>query len=234
MGEIRMTKKILSYVIGWMAGLLLMAVLVGLHAPPTTSAQSQSSAPVLKREKIAVMPFLVGKFGPGLTGVLNCPLCQLTIDQGSMSPGCDKTLTRYVQEALERRHEDMTIPLQQVIAEYIQMRIDETKDTPMMVARELGKRIGADYVLVGNVWRYIDRTGIPVAAESPASVAFAVYLIEVASGRMLWSDVFSETQRSLSENILQAKGFFEMGGKWVTADELALYGVKEMFKRFPL
>jgi hypothetical protein len=151
-----------------------------------------------------------------------------------MTPCCDKTLTRYVQEALERRHEDMTIPLQEVIAEYIQMRIDETKDTPMMVARELGKRIGADYVLVGNVWRYRDRTGSAVAAENPASVAFAVYLIEVASGRMLWSDLFSETQRSLSENILQAKGFFELGGKWVTADELALYGVKEMFKRFPL
>jgi hypothetical protein len=229
-----MTKRILSYMVGWTVGLLLMAVLVGLHAPPRTSAQSQSSAPVLKRERIAVMPFLVGQFGPGLTGVLNCPLCQLTIDQGTMTPGCDKTLTRYVQEALERRHEDMTIPLQEVIAEYIQMRIDETKDTPMMVARELGKRIGADYVLVGNVWRYRDRTGSAVAAENPASVAFAVYLIEVASGRMLWSDLFSETQRSLSENILQAKGFFELGGKWVTADELALYGVKEMFKRFPL
>jgi hypothetical protein len=234
MGEIGMTKKILSYMIGWMAQLLLMAVLVGLHSPPSTSAQSQSSAPLLKREKIAVMPFLVGQFGPGLTGVLNCPLCQLTIDQGSMIPGCDKTLTRYVQEALEKRHEDMTIPLQQVTAEYSQMRIDDAKDTPMMVARELGKRIGADYVLVGNVWRYRDRTGSPVAAESPASAAFAVYLIEVASGRMLWSDLFSETQRSLSENILQAKSFFEMGGKWVTVDELALYGVKEMFKRFPL
>jgi hypothetical protein len=234
MGEIGMTKNIVSYVIGWMAGLLLIAVVMGLHAPSRTSAQSQPSAPVLKREKMAVMPFLVGKFGPGLTGVLNCPICQLTTDQESMSPGCDRTLTQYVQEALERRHEDMTVPLERVIAEYNQMRIDETKDTPMVVARELGKRIGADYVLVGNVWRYKDRTGSALAAENPASVAFALYLIEVGSGRMLWSDVFSETQHSLSENILQAKGFFEMGGKWVTADELALYGVKEMFKRFPL
>jgi hypothetical protein len=229
-----MKKKTLSYVIGWMVRLLLMAVLVGLHAPLIASAQGQPSAPVLKHEKMAVMPFLVGQFGPGLTGVLNCPICQLTIEPESMIPGCDKTLTQYVQEALERRHEDMTIPLQQVMAEYIQMRIDETKDTPMMVARELGKRLGADYVLVGNVWRYKERTGSPMAAESPASVAFALSLVEVASGRILWSDVFSETQRSLSENILQAKGFFEMGGKWVTADELALYGVKEIFKRFPL
>jgi hypothetical protein len=231
--ESAMTRKISGYRVCGMAGLLLIAVFVGLCASSGVSAQSQSTAPVLKREKIAVMPFLVGKFGPGLTGVLNCPLCELTIDQESMVPGCGETLTRYVQEALERRNEDMTIPLPRVMAEYREMRIDETKDTPLMLARELGKRIGADYVVVGNVWRYRDRAGTPVAAGTPASVGFAVYLVDVTSGQMLWSDVFSETQRSLSENILQAKGFFEMGGKWVTADQLALYGVKEMFKRFP-
>jgi hypothetical protein len=232
--ENAMTSKIPAYRVHGMAGLLLIAVFAGLWVSPGVSAQSRSTAPVLKREKIAVMPFLVGKFGPGLTGVLNCPLCELTVDQDSMVPGCGETLTQYVQEALERRNEDMIIPLHRVMAEYGQLRIDEKKDTPLMLAREFGKRIGADYVVVGNVWRYRDRTGNPVAAGTPASVGFAVYLIDVASGQMLWSDVFSETQRSLSENILEAKGFFEMGGKWVTADQLALYGVKEMFKRFPL
>jgi hypothetical protein len=232
-GSNPMMKKFISYVIGCTASVLVMAAFVGLHAPSANSAQSQSSIPVLKREKIAVMPFLVGKFGPGLTGVMSCPLCELTTDPGSVALGSDKTLTQYVQEALERRHEDMAIPLQRVIIEFIHMQIDEAKDTPLTVARALGKRIGADYVIVGNVWRYKDRAGSTLATTSPASVAFALYLVEVASGRILWSDVFSETQRSLAENILQAKGFFEMGGKWVTADELALYGVKELFKRFP-
>jgi hypothetical protein len=229
-----MTKEISDSRIRGMAGLLMIAVFLVIYAVPGVSAQSVSTAPVLKREKIAVMPFLAGKFGPGLEGVLNCPLCQLTTDRDSMMPGCEETLTRYVQEALERRNEDMTIPLHRVIAEYGQMRIDEIKDTPLILARELGKRVGADYVVVGNVWRYRDRTGSPMATETSASVGFAVYLIDVSSGQILWSNVFSETQRSLSENILQAKGFFEMGGKWVTADELALYGVKEVFKRFPL
>jgi hypothetical protein len=228
-----MKRRISVNTVRGMAGLLLIVVFVGLCIPSGASAQSRSTAPVLKREKIAVMPFLVGKFGPGLTGVLNCLLCELSVDQDSMVPGCGETLTRYVQEALERHNEDMIIPLHRVMAEFRQMRIDETKDTPLMLARELGKRVGADFVVVGNVWRYRERTGNPVAAGTPASVGFAVYLIDVASGQMLWSDVFSETQRSLSENILQAKGFFEMGGKWVTADQLALYGVKEMFKRFP-
>jgi hypothetical protein len=64
-------------------------------------------------------------------------------------------------------------------------------------------------------------------------VGFALFFIEVSTGALLWNDSFSETQRSLSENIMAAKEFFEMGGRWLTADELALYGVKELMKKFP-
>jgi len=55
----------------------------------------------------------------------------------------------------------------------------------------------------------------------------------VSTGALLWSDSFSETQRSLSENLMVAKEFFEMGMRWLTADQLALYGVKELLKKFP-
>jgi len=65
-------------------------------------------------------------------------------------------------------------------------------------------------------------------------VGFALYLIEVSTGALLWSDSFSETQRSLSENLMVAKEFFDMGMRWLTADQLALYGVKELLKKLPL
>ncbi len=226
------TKTSAGRLAGWLFFVLLIPCLF-LQATPGATAQSEPATPVLKREKIAVMPFLLGRFGADLSGVLNCPICQIVVDPQSLIPGCDRTLTHYVQEALERRHEDMAVPFSRMMEEYTRLRIDDTKDTPAIVARQLGKRVGADYVLVGNVWRYMDRRGSPVAVESPASVAFALHLVDVASGKILWSDAFSETQRSLSENILQAKGFFEMGGKWLTADEFALYGVKEIFKKFP-
>jgi hypothetical protein len=50
---------------------------------------------------------------------------------------------------------------------------------------------------------------------------------------MLWKGRFEETQKSLSENILEAKSFFKKGAKWLTADDLALYGVKEIFRKYP-
>ncbi|NIM98574.1 MAG: hypothetical protein GTO24_10985 [candidate division Zixibacteria bacterium] len=73
-----------------------------------------------------------------------------------------------------------------------------------------------------------------MGAESPASVAFAVYLIDVASGKLLWTGKFSETQRTLSDNVLDTWAFVKKGAKWLSADELASYGVKEVLKKSPL
>ena len=57
--------------------------------------------------------------------------------------------------------------------------------------------------------------------------------IDVADGRMLWKAAFDKTQRSLSEDIRDARAFFQKGAKWLTANELARYGVNEIFKKFP-
>jgi len=87
----------------WRIVALLLALSFGdvCIAPPAGS-QSADSTPVLRREKTAVMPFLKGRFGSDLSGVLNCPLCQLSFDRENIMPGCDETLTQYLQEALER------------------------------------------------------------------------------------------------------------------------------------
>jgi hypothetical protein len=219
--------------LGRIAALFLVLSFIDVWISPRADSQTSPSTPVLRREKIAVMPFLRGRFGTDLSAVLNCPLCQLSFDEESLTLGCDKTLTLYVQEALERRHEEMIVPLPRGTSAYSQIPVDDKKDTPLSMAQKLGKKLEADYVLAGTVWRYLDRKGGPAAVETPASVGFALYLIEVSTGILLWNDSFSETQRSLSENILGAKDFFEMGAKWLTADELALYGVKELIKKSP-
>ena len=69
--------------------------------------------------------------------------------------------------------------------------------------------------------------------KRPAAVSFAVYLIDVASGKMLWKAKFEETQRSLSENVLNTETFFKRKDEWLTAYELARFGVIEVFKTFP-
>jgi curli biogenesis system outer membrane secretion channel CsgG len=97
----------------------------------------------------------------------------------------------------------------------------------------VGKLLGANLMAVGTVWRYRERVGSAGAVSSPASVAFALHVVEVENGKILWSRSFAQTQRSLSENLLNLKAFFEQGARWLTADELASSGVTEIFKEFP-
>ncbi|UCD72191.1 MAG: hypothetical protein JSW70_04125 [Syntrophobacterales bacterium] len=86
-------------------------------------------------------------------------------------------------------------------------------------------------MVAGTVWRYEERIGGAMGAFSPASVAFVVYPIDVPSGKMLWRAKFDETQRSLFENVLDSWAFLKKGAKWLSADELARYGVREVFKK---
>ena len=195
--------------------------------------QTDSARPSVTLEKIGVMPFFKGSYGSSITDSLVCPVCELVYDPESLSPDCDRVLTQYVQEALEKKHGDRLVPQPLVAKRFTQLPFNDRLDTPLGLSRKVGKLLGADFMAVGSVWRYRERKGGAGAVASPASVAFALHLVNVQSGDIVWSKSFVQTQRSLSENILNARAFFEQGAKWLTADELASYGVKEIFKEFP-
>jgi hypothetical protein len=216
---------------GALFGLTGFSITVGT---PLSSAEApQPGLPTLIKERIAVMPFLKGRYSSGIQETIRCPVCELSFQPNDLTPDCDQVLTRYLQEALERHHEEMAIPSAQVEAAYDQLSKDVTKDTPIALAQRLGKKVDADYVFIGTVWRYRERQGGSGGVQTPASVSFSVHLIRAADGRLLWENSFSETQRALSENILEARTFFERGAKWLTADELARYGVNKIMKGFP-
>ena len=94
-------------------------------------------------------------------------------------------------------------------------------------ARELGQRVYADAVISGRVRRYQERVGEEWGVKRPASVAFVLELWDVKRGDLIWSGQFDESQRPLSENIFALFEFTQRGGRWVTAEELALEGVKK-------
>jgi hypothetical protein len=85
-------------------------------------------------------------------------------------------------------------------------------------ARALGKELQADAVLFGTVSRYIEREGTASDVRRPAAVGFALHLISVHSGRMLWNKSFTETQSSPAD------------AHWLTAPELSRYGAEETLK----
>ena len=89
-------------------------------------------------------------------------------------------------------------------------------------------------MLVGTVWRFREKGTDIEIPDSPASVAFAVYLVDVVSGKRLWRDAFDGTQKTLSEDVLGGLRQIKMGLRWLSANELARYGVKNVFMKFPL
>ena len=101
-----------------------------------------------------------------------------------------------------------------------------------MVA-ETGLRLEADAVVVGNIYRFRERVGSDYGAERPASVAFTLAMVRVEDSSVIWSTVFDETQHSLMENLFNIGTFFKRGGKWLTAEQLARYGLQEIVDELP-
>ena len=104
----------------------------------------------------------------------------------------------------------------------------DTGDPLPAQARALGKAVGATAVLCGTVTRYRQREGSAFGVTRPASVAFDLQLVSAASGTVLWSGSFDETQEPLSSNLLNWWQFWEAGPRWMTVEELAHLGVERL------
>ena len=109
----------------------------------------------------------------------------------------------------------------------------ELQDTPLQFFKEVGQKVGADMVLAGYLYRWRERQGEAYGVTQAASVAFSVNLISVRDGRVLWAAKFDRTQHSLSENLLDVRMFFKGKGRWMTARELAVYGLETIWKKAP-
>ncbi|MFQ5667794.1 MAG: hypothetical protein ACE5I7_15385 [Candidatus Binatia bacterium] len=95
-------------------------------------------------------------------------------------------------------------------------------------ARALGKAVGADGVLFGTVFRYVERKGDKYGVQHPASVGFTLQLISVASGKILWTGTFDQEQQALSANLFNWWQFWHGGPKWFRAWEFARLGVERL------
>ena len=88
-------------------------------------------------------------------------------------------------------------------------------------------------VLVGEVWRYRERSGEALGSSRPASVAFEVTLFAAPDGRKIWQGRFDETQQSITANPLRARRYPGGGTRWLTAAELARWGAKQVAESLP-
>ncbi|MGD8893409.1 MAG: hypothetical protein PVF94_10310 [Desulfobacterales bacterium] len=230
-----MPKKILLLL--WAVLILLLGNPINVSADTDHKSFEKADLSTLQFKRITVMPFLVGKLESPENPVekpLSQPLGQLHINPANLAEGADRIMTRVVNDVLQIRFADQMVSMEEAAAVYADVIRDLTLDTPRKLAKKFGENLQADLVVVGAIWRFREKGTVEENPESPASVAFAVYLIEVASGKRLWRNAFDGTQKALSEDVLGGLKQIKMGLRWLSVNELARYGVKNVFRKFPL
>ncbi len=127
-----------------------------------------------------------------------------------------------------RTREGVTVSSPSESAKAAAATTDAANMTPEMVGATLAKRLKTDAALIGQVLVFQERVGSRLGASPPAAVGFEVKAV-AADGQVLWVGNYYERQRPMIEDFM---GFIH---RWafVTAEELAQYGVDEILKEFP-
>lgn len=198
---------------------------------------SEERLPAVFFKRIAVAPFLVGHRQPhmdeSLDDTLSCPINEVCVEDPSIKSNAGPILMRMVHAVLKRRFDQHVVPLDQVRTAYTGIRLDGAKDSPRTMALQMGDSLSADLMVVGTVWRYRDRGALQGFPDKPASVAFALYVVESKTGRQIWRGVFDMAQEIVLRDMAKFTKRIKMGLKWLSADELARHGVQEVFRPFP-
>ena len=96
-------------------------------------------------------------------------------------------------------------------------------------AETVTTQLKADASLIGQVLVYQERVGGRFGASPPATVGFEAKVV-AADGQVLWEGNYYEKQRPMTEDFM---GFIHRHGVFVTAEELASYGVEHLLLEFP-
>jgi hypothetical protein len=184
------------------------------------------------KPSLAILPFFVGKPDELEKGVV-CPICGGLFRSGEVMPGSQNILTRLIYQKMEPLGTFNLIPAEKVedALSRREMKRFEEKLVPNSI--ELGKELSANFIIIGFLFRFVERIGSSLGVERPASVGFDIHLFRVRDGKMVWNGSFDETQKPLSENLLKIGAFIKGKASWLTAEELAGLGMDGMLKKLP-
>jgi hypothetical protein len=206
---------------------LLFVLILGLSITSMAGAGSEA------KPSLAILPFYVERIEKPARGVISCPLCKGIYKYGEIVPGSESPLTQLFYTKIEALGRFKTLPLEQVEETLSPSLKKQFGEKPIPTTIQIGNELGVDFLFVGFLFRFEERIGSHIGAEKPASVGFDVHLIRLRDGKMVWTGIFDETQRPLSENLFKIGSFFRRKASWLTAEELSRVGMDEMLKRFP-
>jgi hypothetical protein len=193
--------------------LALLAVEVALFLACSSPIRVESLAAMSERpiHKLAVVPFEP----------------QIPLTAGGPADEAATYVTSRVLESLSDQERFVVIPPGEVLHALGARGQSGLPSAPDEIGGSLAATFGVDALVFGQVRRFNKRTGGAKGASRPASVRFDMEL-RGEDGALLWRGVYDETQRSISEDLGSFSLAMSRGFRWVTAEELAGYGAREL------
>lgn len=105
---------------------------------------------------------------------------------------------------------------------------DGTRGQRIERIRQAGRRSGANAVLCSYIYAFRKRVGKDYGIEAPAKVSFELNIIDVANGGLIWKGAFTETQKTLSDDLFQIGKFIKRKGRWIEAREMAQQALENL------
>lgn len=185
-----------------------LSVVPGFRGEPGLITHSVRSINTVIVNRIAVMPMVDAPNQPGAT----------------LPDGASEALTANLYSQLALAGGWNVVPESSVQVAMQQLPPPTVRNLKED-ALALGRHVGADAVLYGELHTYRERVGYEYAASKPASVAFSLYLVDVNLKVVVWSAQYAREQKSLSQNFLDIFNFMKNRARWVTAQDIASEGV---------
>jgi len=206
---------------------LMLLLILGMVVAWTAPLRAET------KPRLAVLPFFFERLNNPARGTVLCPLCKGVFQTSPVSPTAVIYLSRLLYQKMDALDRFGITPVEKVEETLTPTMTEQFEEKPFPTAVQIGKELDVDFILVAYLFRFEERIGSRIGAEKPASVGFDVHLIRLRDGKVVWIGKFDETQRPLSENLLNIGSFFRRKASWLTAEELSSVGMDEMLKKMP-
>ncbi|MBW1897115.1 MAG: hypothetical protein JRI47_08655 [Deltaproteobacteria bacterium] len=218
--------------------LLLFLLIAGLCLTGCGGNKAASSPSGFKGpfniETLYVAPFHVATERYEVGTTMQCSMCGAVFVTGPVGSGDDVFMTEQLLASLRSETPYVVIPPEAGEGERSKILSESLTVSRHALLLQMGQNLGAEAVVSGTLFRFRQREGTGFSVETPASVAFSVYLVRVSDGRLLWDGHFDQTQKPLSEDFTRFFSFVKSGWGWLTAEQLAQQGMEQVMDSFPM
>ena len=219
-----------SAILRW---IILLLCCTGVGGCRSSGPVTQLNGELAGTEHVLVLPFknMAWLYGEGVN--VRSPLTGKVFMTGPVGEGADRLLTEMLVDALRRQTHFQTVPSNEAPAVLdALLSSSDAQRSPLKALAQTGRMLDADLVFQGYLYRFKNRVGKDYAAESAASVAFDLYLIDSRAQKVVWSAYFDQTQQALTDDLFFIGTFFRRGARWITDEEMASEAMTDMFKGF--